>query len=212
MLYEHELLEALLFNACPRKDLNAVAHALINRFGSVNGVMSATERQLSEVDGVGENMAQYLVTLSSALSRSSGANCFAHVKNTSQFLEYVRTRPLPEDINCRIEVCFVDKDGRMRRKYSFDEKEKDFVALSSNEVLKALTVSRPYGVFAIEERRSSGCDPCGAGDEAVKAISEACSLCGVRFYDYCILSEGGETFSYFLNDRHVAGVKPGWRE
>lgn len=53
----HEVLEMLLFYSIPRKDTNEVAHALIDRFGSLSGVLEATEEQLVQVDGVTANSA-----------------------------------------------------------------------------------------------------------------------------------------------------------
>ena len=46
VVYEHELLEYLLFNACPRRDLNATAHSLIEKFGSISGVLAADRKSV----------------------------------------------------------------------------------------------------------------------------------------------------------------------
>ena len=57
---DHEMLELLLFYAIPQKDTNVLAHALLDRFGSLGGVLSATHEELCEVDGVGEHVAVLL--------------------------------------------------------------------------------------------------------------------------------------------------------
>ena len=38
-LFEHEILEMLLFNAYPRKNTNPIAHELLNRFPSISEVL-----------------------------------------------------------------------------------------------------------------------------------------------------------------------------
>ena len=43
---EHEVLELLLTYAIPQKDVNPLAHALIDRFGSVSNVFGADENEL----------------------------------------------------------------------------------------------------------------------------------------------------------------------
>ena len=53
-------LELLLFYALPRKDTNALAHALLDRFGSLAGVLDASAADLLSVDGVGESIAGLL--------------------------------------------------------------------------------------------------------------------------------------------------------
>lgn len=60
-LASHELLEVLLFHAIPQKDTNPLAHALLDRFGSLEGVFSATKEELCAVSGVGERIAAFLL-------------------------------------------------------------------------------------------------------------------------------------------------------
>lgn len=67
-LEEHEVLELLLFYVIHRKDTNALAHALIKRFGSLAGVMDASISELMSVDGIGEHAATLLL-LSKPLCR-----------------------------------------------------------------------------------------------------------------------------------------------
>ena len=45
----HEILELFLFDAIPRVNTNAIAHRLLDRFGNLNGVFSATEKELMTV-------------------------------------------------------------------------------------------------------------------------------------------------------------------
>ena len=56
----HEVLELLLFYSIPRQDTNELAHRLIERFGSLSGVLEAPYERLLEVKGVGENTAALL--------------------------------------------------------------------------------------------------------------------------------------------------------
>ncbi len=51
---DHKALEALLFYAIPRSDTNELAHRLIDRFGSLAGVLDARPEELMKVPGVGE--------------------------------------------------------------------------------------------------------------------------------------------------------------
>lgn len=61
-LHEHEALEYLLFFAIPRKDTNALAHMLINEFGSFCRVLEASEEDLMRVKGLGPASARLLHT------------------------------------------------------------------------------------------------------------------------------------------------------
>ena len=54
---DHKLLELLLFYANPRSDTNPLAHELLERFGSLAGVLDASPEELQKVKGVGEHAA-----------------------------------------------------------------------------------------------------------------------------------------------------------
>ena len=62
------VLELLLFYAQPRQDTNAMAHALLNRFGSLSAVLEASPPELQAVSGIGDNAAA-LLGLIPAVSR-----------------------------------------------------------------------------------------------------------------------------------------------
>ncbi len=57
---DHQLLEMLLFSSIPRCDTNPTAHALLNRFGSIKGVLDASVPELCEVEGIGKKSATQL--------------------------------------------------------------------------------------------------------------------------------------------------------
>lgn len=57
---DHEVLEFLLFYAVPRCDVNEMAHLLLDRFGTLAGVLNAPEEDLRDIAGVGPHVAHFL--------------------------------------------------------------------------------------------------------------------------------------------------------
>lgn len=57
---DHKAMELLLFYANPRNDTNPISHTLIERFGSLAGVLDAPVEELKKVEGVGEHAAVLL--------------------------------------------------------------------------------------------------------------------------------------------------------
>ena len=57
---EIQALELLLFYCIPRKDTNPIAHALINRFGSLSQVLEAPVEELTKIPGISLNAATLL--------------------------------------------------------------------------------------------------------------------------------------------------------
>lgn len=72
---DHKLLELLLFYANPRGDTNPTAHALMERFGSLSGVLDAVPEELGKTPGVGE----HAITLLKAAKELAGRYLNARV-------------------------------------------------------------------------------------------------------------------------------------
>lgn len=85
-LADYQLLECLLFYSIPRMDVKPIAYELINRFGSVDGVLSATIDDLITIDGLGEYSAQ-LIKLSKLLCERVGINKNKPETSLSNYLD-----------------------------------------------------------------------------------------------------------------------------
>ena len=89
---DHKLLEMLLFYANPRGDTNPTAHLLIERFGSLSGVMDALPEELVKVPGVGEHAAALLKLFKEGAGRylTSRASFGELVGNTEEVYQILR--------------------------------------------------------------------------------------------------------------------------
>jgi len=65
----HNVLEFLLFYTIARQDTNEIAHRLMERFGSLSGVLEAPLEELCKVQGVGESSATLIVFVSQLAKR-----------------------------------------------------------------------------------------------------------------------------------------------
>ena len=66
---DHRVLELILFFAIPKGDVNPLAHELIDRFGSLSGVLDALPEELTKVSGVGEYTAALLKIFPAVMGR-----------------------------------------------------------------------------------------------------------------------------------------------
>lgn len=87
----HKILEMLLFYSIPRKDTNEIAHELLNRFGSVAGVLDAPVNQLTEVKGVSLNTAALIkliipIARRYSLEKSSKIENYSNVDEVCKYL------------------------------------------------------------------------------------------------------------------------------
>lgn len=79
---KHNILELLLFYTIPQRDTNPIAHALLNRFGSLSGVFSASLEELCTVNGVSEHTAT-LIKLIPEIWRNAACEVLPDVRYDS---------------------------------------------------------------------------------------------------------------------------------
>lgn len=68
-LSDVQFLEMLLYYAIPRSDTNELAHALLDRYVTLRGVLDADVSDLQQIEGIGENASLFLKTVREALRR-----------------------------------------------------------------------------------------------------------------------------------------------
>ena len=64
---DHELIEFLLFYAIPKRDVNPLAHALLNEYGSIDRLFAAGEDELTQFPGVGPGVAKLFAAYGAAM-------------------------------------------------------------------------------------------------------------------------------------------------
>ena len=107
----YELLEMLLYYTVPVKDTNPIAKMLLARFGSLDGVFSASEAELTEVDGIGAASAKMIKTISEFMDF-----CASDIPINEDRLKFDDYYVLGEYIT----ECFREYDTNVQLMFSFD--------------------------------------------------------------------------------------------
>lgn len=178
---DHEVLELLLFYAIPRRDVNPTAHMLLERFGSLPGVLDAPREELCAIPGVGPKVARFLTLIPDVLClMQSCLLCQDRplLCSPESLLELMRRRhssPCPGDVF----VIPLDRHYSSLAVYpyaSFDELDVREVAL-----LALRTSSRLVAVAECAE------DPAVSPDEGqlekLSALHTALSALDIRLMD-----------------------------
>ena len=86
-----QALELLLFYCIPQKDTNPLAHALLDRFGSLSQVLEAPVEELRKVPGVGAHTAIFLHLITEAgrfylVNRSSQESILPSLESCAEYM------------------------------------------------------------------------------------------------------------------------------
>ncbi|MDE5729082.1 MAG: hypothetical protein K2I20_02790 [Clostridia bacterium] len=201
-LYEHELLEILLFNAFPRKNTNPVAHSLLKTFGTINGVLSAEVDELCTVEGVGESVALYLKCIGMCVLKQNKPKsaAVAVLKSYEDFQDFVRLRfrGKTEEV---LELYCLEKNGQIKKIFTYSTNESSQVEVDTDRVSKAIATTKPYGMLIAHNHLSGNSKPSANDDDFTAAVQLLCSINNVNLHDHCIYAGEGNVYSYFLSGK-----------
>lgn len=96
-LKAHELVEYLLFFSVPRRNTNPLAHKLLDHFGNLQSLFSATEAELAQVEGMNATSAEWLHLVGQAVLRYAEPDdrpiLLVNRRQTRRFLQNFYAQP-----------------------------------------------------------------------------------------------------------------------
>ncbi len=188
---DHELLELVLFLALPRRDTKPIARALLSRFGSYAGAVSADLAELRGIEGLGEAGAAALKTVQAAALRLvraevQDAPVLTRWDRVVEYLTAVMARERVEQFR----VLFLDAKNRLIADEAQSRGTVSHTPVYPREVVKR-ALELHASALILAHNHPSG-DPAPSADDIAmtKAISAAASALGVVVHDHVIVGNG----------------------
>lgn len=187
---QHETLELMLFYAIPQKNVNPIAHALIDRFGSLHGVINASPKQLMQVEGIGEYAATYL-------------SMYAQVNRQAE-MSRVSTRVKLSSRKAAVNYCIRLLEGEKRELFyaiclngQMETLGCALIAKGSLSdvpayprlVMEAALIHNAHGVLLCHNHPGGTVAPSQADVEATATLSELLGQVEVTLIDHIIVAE-----------------------
>lgn len=154
---EVQVLELLLFYSVPRKDTNEIAHALLERFGTLAQVLDANPADLEKVPGMGSSSALFLKLLSAAgrryqISRTESATILRTLEQCGAYLQprffgrkHEAVFLLCLDAKCKVLACKQVGEGSVNSA-GVPIRRIVETALSANATMVVLAHNHPSGL------------------------------------------------------------------
>ena len=186
-----QVLELLLFYAIPQKDTNPIAHSLLDRFGSLSGVLDASLEELKKVPGISDHSAT-LLTLVTALSRYYQVDCSQRVEMLTTLdacgaylvpYFFGRTREtvflLCMDAKCKVLCCREVGEGSVNS-----------ASVSIRAIVETALNARATTVVLAHNHPSGVAVPSAEDVQTTRRVSAALRMVDVHLADHVVVADG----------------------
>lgn len=196
---DHQILELLLTYALPRIDVNPIAHALIDEFGSLAGVLDADISQLTKLKYISENVAILLklIPAVSAKYYQSKQGERVHLNTVEAIKEYM----IPQLINEKNEVFYVlclDAHLNLLRAIKHSEGSPDKASIDIRSLANQVLNTGTDRIVLVHNHLSNSVQPSVSDVNATNRITEAFENLNISVLDHIIIS-GNKCFSFFAS-------------
>ncbi|WP_438944374.1 RadC family protein [Pontixanthobacter luteolus] len=193
-LADYEVLEYLLFAAIKQGDTKPVAKALIDRFGSLSGVLNADAGALQDVKGVGETSAAALKSVALAARRMARNEVSQKpvLGSWQALLDYLTIDMAHLTVE-RVRVLFLNAQNRLILDHHVGDGSIDEAAIHPREVIRRGLDIGATALILVHNHPSGNPEPSRADIQITNRIAEAGRLLGITVHDHVIIGREGHT-------------------
>ena len=203
---DHRVLELLLYYAIPQGDVNGLAHALIERFGSLAGVLDASADELKKVPGIGEHSAVLLRLIPALAGRYTACRSdFGQIINRP---EEAAALLAPYFFGARNEMVYIlCLDGKRKVLGARRVSEGSIHAsdISIRRIAEEAMALRASSLYLAHNHISNLAFPSAADWQTTDVIRTALAPLGVAVTDHLIFVDGD---AISLNQSERDGRRP----
>ena len=186
-----QALELLLFYSVPRKDTNPIAHALLDRFGSLSRVLEASPEELKKVPGITANSA-VLLHLVTQLGRFYQVDCAQRVEILND-LDACGRYLVPYFFGRNVETVFLlclDAKCKVLSCREIGEGSVNSASISVRKVVESALAENATTVVLAHNHPSGVAVPSDEDVQTTRRIAAALSAVEIHLADHIVVAEG----------------------
>lgn len=191
---DHLLLEMLLSYAIPRRDTNPLAHTLLERFGSLEGVFCATRDELLTAGGIGEQTAALLLLVFDLHQRMQLSESFSHKRrvtllNTEQSCRYALTL-MKRDRYETVRLVCLNAAMRVLHEAILSVGVTDEVCAEPRHVIEQALFHKAHAILLMHNHPTGNPLPSRADRNAAQSIDALAQQLQIQVLDHLIVGAG----------------------
>ena len=191
-LSDYEILEFLLFGAKPRGDTKPLAKGLIDRFGSLARVLSATPEALAEVPGMGPASIAVLKVVPQAAERLARTEAMDGdvISSWDKLLAYCR-QTMAHQPGEQFRLLFLDKRNRLIADEVQQQGTIDHTPVYTREVVKRALELGAAALILVHNHPSGEPEPSAADIAMTEELVSASEKLGIVIHDHLVIGRAG---------------------
>lgn len=191
---DYELLELLLTQALPRRDVKPIAKELMAEFGSFANVVSADPRQLEAIKDVKSSAITSLKLVQAAALRLSQQQIMnTHILSSwDKLIDYCQAAMGHEKIE-QVRLLFLDNKNRLIADEAHQRGTVNHTPLYPREVIKRALELNASAMILVHNHPSGDPTPSGDDIQMTYEVRDAAKKLGITLHDHLIISKGGHT-------------------
>lgn len=191
-LGDHEVIEYLLMSAIPRRDVKPLARSLVQRFGSLAGVLNADHAVLAKHPGMGEVSAAALKIVALAARRLARQQVHQQpVLGSWQALIDYLTIDMAHLTVERVRVLYLNAQNMLIHDEHVGDGSIDEAAIHPREVIRRALDLGATALILAHNHPSGSPEPSRADIQITNRIAEAGRLLGIAVHDHVIVGRYG---------------------
>jgi DNA repair protein RadC len=190
---DYEMLELVLFRAIPRRDVKPLAHALMEKFGDFNRVVTAPEPRLREVKGVGAAVVVELKIVEAAAHRMARAKVLNQhaISSWDALIDYCHTTMAHRETE-QFRVLYLNRKNVLIADEEQAKGTVDHVPVYPREVVKRALELNASALILVHNHPSGDPTPSQSDIAMTQQIEAACIALGLSLHDHLIVGKSRE--------------------
>ncbi|MGB4106414.1 MAG: DNA repair protein RadC [Alphaproteobacteria bacterium] len=191
-LADYELLELVLFLAIPQRDVKPLAKSLIARFGNLPGVMNAPADELTKIDGIKENTALALKSITALSHRALKAELMKKpvLNSWDRLMDYC-TATMAHETREHFRILFLNKKNEIIADEIQGSGTVDHTPAYPREIMKRALELGATALILVHNHPSGDPKPSAADIEMTRQILRAAEPFNIIIHDHVIVSKNG---------------------
>jgi DNA repair protein RadC len=189
---DYELLELLLAQAIPRRDVKPLAKALIDRFGDFAGVIAAESRQLEAVPGMGDASVAALKVVQAGALRLLRQQVMQKnvIDSWDQLVDYCTAAMAHEGVE-QLRLLFLDRKNALIADEVQQQGTIDHTPLYIREVVKRALELGASALIVVHNHPSGDPTPSQGDIKMTRDVRDALEKIGVTLHDHLVIGRNG---------------------